>query len=361
MQDAKSPGMAASSSAPVLSNSPYAASLTGSRPKKPAKWTPPPGAFNNPDLPQFTMPGPGRYTPSHLSSSVKPRVTAARFGSEDRFKYLGPQTPLEETSSGMASGYCPQAVASPGPGYLPQYGLVHSASRQSAFSVERRDTSGIGPGTGASVAPGPGLYNPTEKMCSHRRNNTPGGAFLADDRHKYLGQVDADSGMVRQTYGPGPAYKPGNNLAIGAKTWDAASVKPRASTVAFGGRGPGTIRKPPSLKTESPGPGSYEMGTTMADLATLSSKPRAPGYGFGSSVRGDSTFVDSMKCYHGKVPIDMTNANKSDVSPGPGYHPSIEGVRAAKQKALFGTAKRTTPGLAPVAPFNLDPVPTYGQ
>lgn len=350
MQDAKSPGMAASSSAPVLSQSPYAASLTGSRPKKPAKWTPPPGAFNNPDLPQFTMPGPGRYTPSHVSSSVKPRVVAARFGSEDRFKYLGPQQPLEETSSGMASGYCPQSVASPGPGYLPTYSLVHSASRQSAFSVERRDTSGIGPGTGASVAPGPGLYNPTEKMCSTRRNNTPGGAFLADDRHKYLGQVDADTGGLRQSFGPGPSYKPPNHL-----------VKQRAPTVAFGGRGPGTIKKPPSLKTESPGPGAYDMGSTMADLATLSSKPRAPGYGFGSSVRGDSTFVDSTKCYHGKVPIDMTNANKSDVSPGPGYNPSIEGVRAAKQKALFGTAKRTTPGLAPVAPFNCDPIPTYGN
>jgi len=333
-------GMGQSSSAPVLSQSPYAQSLTGARPKKPAKWTPPPGAFNNPDLPQFTMPGPGRYTPS--TSSTKPRVVGTRFGSEDRFKYLGPQNGLEETSTGMASGFCPQSVASPGPGYMPRYDLVHSSSRHSAFTVARRDTSGIGAGSGASVAPGPGLYNPSEKVCSNRRNNTPGGAFLADDRHKYLGQVDPESGMVRQSFGPGPLYKPADHLA-----------KRRAPTVAFGGRGPGTIKKPPSLKTESPGPGSYELGRNLVDGSTLSQKPRAPGYGFGSSVRTDSAFLDSSKCYHGKVPVDMTNANNSDVSPGPGYNPSWTGVKAHTQQGVFGTAKRTTPGLAPVGPMNM--------
>jgi len=332
--------LAASSSAPTLRDSPYAAPVTGtskltssSQRKTPTKWAPPPGAFNNPELPSFATPGPGRYTPA--PNSVKPRVTGTRFGSEDRFKYLGPQQPLEATSSGMAGMYNPQASASPGPGYLPSYGLVHSSSRKSAFTVERRDTSGIQPGSGAATAPGPGLYNPNEKFASNRKNMTSGGAFLADDRHKYLGNVDPDSGGLRQNFSPGPLYKPSDHL-----------TKERAGTVAFGGRGPGTIKKPPQLKQEAPGPGSYNLGTHLADGAVLSSKRRSPAASFGSTQRGDSAFIDSVHCFHGKVPVDMTNATNTNISPGPGYKPSVDSVKYMPPNATFGTAKRTTPNMA---------------
>ena len=208
MVKAGDPALAGSSSAPVLSNSPYAAVIGNSAhkapPKKKGAWNPPPGAFNHPDLPEFHAPGPGRYTPT--VSAVKPRVLGTRFGSEDRFKYLGPQQPLEQTSAGISGMYTPQASSGPGPGYMPSYGQVHSASRISSFSVERRDTGGTTPG--AATNPGPGLYTPSDKLSSTRRNNTSGGSFLADDRHKYLGQVDPESGTVRISYSPGPLYKP---------------------------------------------------------------------------------------------------------------------------------------------------------
>jgi len=326
------PALAGSSSAPVLSASPYAAvignpkksSMSGSRK---GAWNPPPGAFNHPDLPEFTAPGPGRYTPS--VNSVRPRVVGTRFGSEDRFKYLGPQQPLEQTSAGMCGMYNPQSSGSPGPGYLPSYGLVHSTSRISSFTVERRDTGGVD--RSAAVNPGPGLYTPSEKALSNRRNNTPGGAFLADDRHKYLGQVDPDSGTVRISYSPGPLYKPSHD-----------SAKPRAPTVAFGGRGPGTIKKPPSMIQETPGPGSYEHAVTLADGAKTSTKPRSSAAGFGSTKRSEMGPPDSAHCFHGKVPVDMTNHQGGTNSPGPVYAPSIEPVRAASNSAVFGTSKRVT-------------------
>ena len=81
----------------------------------------------------------------------------------------------------------------------------------------------VSPAPGAAVNPGPGLYTPSEKISSNRRNNTSGGAFLADDRHKYLGSVDPESGQVRISYSPGPLYKPSDHLA-----------KTRAPTVSFG-------------------------------------------------------------------------------------------------------------------------------
>ena len=323
--------IATSSSAPALRDSPYAAAMSASSKAKPGKWMPPPGAFNKPDLPAFSGPGPGRYTPN--VGNTKPRTMGARFGSEDRFKYLGPQLPLQATSGGITGMYTPQAATSPGPGYLPNYNLVHSASRQSAFTVERRDTSGVAPGGGATT-PGPGLYNPSEKVLSHRKNQVSGGAFLADDRHKYLGNVDPDSGMVRVSASPGPLYKPADHLA-----------KPRASTVSFGGRGPGTIKKPPSLKMESPGPGSYEVGG-LESGAVLSGNRRASRAGFGSTQRGDSAMIDSASCFHGKVPVDMTHAHGINISPGPGYKPSVEQVKHTPARATFGTSKRTTSNMA---------------
>ena len=84
--------MQGSSSAPVLmKDSPYSQVIgKGTKPKKRTAWHPPPGAFNNPELPSFASPGPGRYTPS--VNFVKPRQGGTRFGSEDRFKYLGPRS-----------------------------------------------------------------------------------------------------------------------------------------------------------------------------------------------------------------------------------------------------------------------------
>lgn len=321
----------ASSSAPQLRDSPYAQALASSSKSKSTKWMPPPGAFNKPDLPPFPNPGPGRYNVN--ADSVKPRVRGARFGSEDRFKYLGPQLPLETTSGGIAGMYTPQAATSPGPGYMPSYSLVMSASRQSAFTVERRDTSGVAPGGGATT-PGPGLYNPSEKVLSQRKNYTPGGAFLADDRHKYLGNVDPDSGMVRNSTSPGPLYNPTDHLS-----------KARAPTVSFGGRGPGSIKKPPSLKMESPGPGSYNVGG-LATGAVLSGKRRSAAAGFGSTQRGDSSLIDSSQCFHGKVAVDMTHANNISISPGPGYKPSVTQTKVTQPRPTIGTAKRTTSNMA---------------
>jgi len=323
----KACALGASSSAPTLTNSPYAA-VIGSKPLPPKRkgpWHPPPGAFNHPELPQFSNPGPGRYTPS--TGLTKPRTNGTRFGSEDRFKYLGPQQPLEQTSAGMSGMYTPQAAASPGPGYLPKYELVHSASRISSFSVERRDTTGAP--ANAATNPGPGLYTPSEKLCSHRRDNTPGGAFLADDRQKYLGSVDADTGGVRISVSPGPLYKPADHLA-----------KSRAPTVSFGGRGPGTMKKPPSLKMETPGPGSYEHAVTLADGAKESRNPRSSAASFGSTHRSEMGPPDSSHCFHGKVPVDMTNASGTTVSPGPAYNPSLAQVKVSNQQAIFGTSRR---------------------
>ena len=337
--DRMSATLGSSSSAPALPmrDSPYAQSFastkgstkltrTGSAVKK---WKPPPGAFNNPDYPTFSMPGPARY--KQQVDAIKPRITGVRFGSEDRFKYLGPQQPLERTSSGMAGMYNPQAASSPGPGYLPNYKSVLSASRESAFTVNKRDTSGIPPGSGAATAPGPGLYTPNANALSGHRNNTGGGAFLADDRHKYLGNVDADSGGLRQNISPGPLYNP--SLAF---------AKHRAPTVAFGGRGPGTIKKVPTLKQEAPGPGAYTLG----DSGVLSGKNRAPVANFGSTQRGDSAMVDSVKCFHGKVQVDMTNATNISASPGPAYNPSDTFVKTQPPKATIGTAKRSQTNLA---------------
>ena len=148
-----------SASAPVLQNSPYAATV-GKPMRRPKVWVPPPGAFNEPDLPRFVNPGPGRYTPAHQHAclSTKPRVVATRFGSEDRFKYLGPQTALEPMQSGMVGGlFCPQSASGPGPSYLPSYDLVRPMARKSSFTVAVPINEGRG------NSPGPGLYNPTDK------------------------------------------------------------------------------------------------------------------------------------------------------------------------------------------------------
>ena len=194
----KSQTLGMSASAPVLQNSPYAATV-GKPMRRPKVWVPPPGAFNEPDLPRFVNPGPGRYTPAHQHTclSTKPRITATRFGSEDRFKYLGPQTSLEPMQSGMVGGlFCPQSSSGPGPGYLPSYDLVRPMARKSSFTVAVKG------GEGRGNSPGPGLYNPTDKGT--RRNYTSGGGFLADDRHKYLGEIDPASLQPMKKCSPGP-------------------------------------------------------------------------------------------------------------------------------------------------------------
>ena len=199
--------MSMSASAPVLQNSPYAAQV-GKPIRRPRVWVPPPGAFNEPDLPRFVNPGPGRYTPAaqHSCLSTKPRVVATRFGSEDRFKYFGPQTPLEPLLSGMMGGlFCPQNSLSPGPSYLPSYDLVKPQARKSSFTVERRDPGGIERQSRGS-APGPGLYNPRDRATT--RSFTSGGGFLADDRHKYLGALDPASLTPSIKCSPGPMYAP---------------------------------------------------------------------------------------------------------------------------------------------------------
>ena len=140
---------------------------------------------------------------------------------------------------------------------------------------------------------------------------------------------------MRQSFSPGPLYKPSDHLA-----------KTRAPTVAFGGRGPGTIKKPPSLVAEAPGPGSYEHAVTLADGAKTSTKPRSSRAGFGSTERSGTGPPDSCHMFHGKVPVDMTNHKGGTLSPGPAYWPSIAPVKGQSAKATFGTAKRVTRNLA---------------
>ena len=329
-----------SASAPVLQNSPYAATV-GKPMRRPKVWVPPPGAFNEPDLPRFVNPGPGRYTPAHQHAclSTKPRVVATRFGSEDRFKYLGPQTALEPMQSGMVGGlFCPQSASGPGPSYLPSYDLVRPMARKSSFTVAVPINEGRG------NSPGPGLYNPTDKGTRYnpnpnpnlynpnpnpnlynpnpnpnpspnpnqRRNYTSGGGFLADDRHKYLGEIDPASLQPMKKCSPGPMYAaPAHTLPSLPPPCPCASQPPthlpappcpypslplplpasylprppvptrykpgrycqgkRVTTVSFGGHGPGTVIKPPSLKAESPGPGSYTPGFSDMPRSQISS------------------------------------------------------------------------------------------
>jgi hypothetical protein len=327
--DAAAPAgaMGASASAPTLQNSPYTQTI-GKPMRKPKVWVPPPGAFNEPDLPRFVNPGPGRYTPmeQHSCLSTKPRAPTCRFGSEDRFKYFGPQTPLETLQSGMMGGlFQPQNKPGPGPGYLPSYDAVRPRARASSFTVERRDPGGVEKLARGS-APGPGLYNPSDKTLSRIRDYTAGGGFLADDRQKYLGQVDPASLTPVKSYSPGPMYKPSETYS-----------RKRATTVSFGGHGPGTIMKPPSLKAETPGPGSY---TPTTQNACLSTKPRVLAKSFSIEQRGGKTLMDSSQCFHGKVPVDMTHASAGSLSPGPGYNPSFKSVIKSSSQPIIGTAKR---------------------
>ncbi|KAL1524747.1 hypothetical protein AB1Y20_019630 [Prymnesium parvum] len=331
MAEAQGSRMKASSSAPVLRDSPYNQSIGPAKPKRRAKdgvWRPPPGGFNEPDLPHFEGPGPGQYTPKeqHSVLSTKPRVVGCRFGSEDRFKYLAPLRSLEGTSSGLLGGSCgPQAVASPGPAYMPDYSCVHVAARSSSFSVQRRDTSGAD-SIARGAAPGPGLYNPSDKALSTRKNYVAGGGFLADDRQKYLGELDPSSLTPSVSQSPGPLYMPSHSFAMS-----------RAPTVSFGGHGPGTIKSVPSLKMPMPGPGAY---TPIAQNAALSTKPRILVTHFGVEPRVSKGLMDSSMCFHKNVPVDMTHVHTHDLSPGPSYNPSIAPIKRSYQKPIIGTAKR---------------------
>ena len=51
--------------------------------------------------------------------------------------------------------------------------------------------------------------------------------------------------------------------------------------------------------------------------------------------------MDSSACFHGKVPVDMTHANASNLSPGPGYNPSHKSVLKGSQQPAIGTQKRS--------------------
>jgi hypothetical protein len=42
----------------------------------------------------------------------------------------------------------------------------------------------------------------------------------------------------------------------------------------------------------------------------------------------------------GKVPVDMTNASGTTISPGPAYNPSLAQVKVSSQKPIFGTGRR---------------------
>jgi len=225
--------------------------------------------------------------------------------------------------------YCPRAFLSPGPCYKPSHSLTQSRSLEASFSVDRRDPGAADRKKQASH-PGPGLYNPTEdRKLSNKRNFTPGGGFNVDDRYRYLGEVDPASKTPAISVSPGPMYNPGHSLV---QRWP--------GTCSFGGRGPGTMNKPPSLKAESPGPGTY---TPMTQGACLSSKRRVQSTVFGVETRNDKPQVDSVHMFHGgKVPVDMSHASQQLLhnSPGPSYNPSYKVVQRSSQKAVIGTARR---------------------
>ena len=108
-----------------------------------------------------------------------------------------------------------------------------------------------------------------DSLVSTKKNFTAGGGFLADDRHKYLGEVDPASGTPMVNLSPGPMYQPSYDYA-----------RKRAPSVNFGGRGPGTIRRPPSLKVETPGPGaeasSRDVRPVLPVPPPLRTSPRLP-------------------------------------------------------------------------------------
>jgi len=325
--------MQESASAPsLMAESPYAATLASSASRtrmSKKKWVPPPGAFNEPELPpRFASPGPGKYTPAvqHAVLSTKPRVVACSFGSEDRFKYYSPQIPLERTGSGMLGGiYCPQAHHSPGPSYNPSHKLTKAKSQDASFTVERRDPGGLERKQKAAT-PGPGMYTPKDGTSSQKKNFTAGGGFLSDDRQRYLGEVDPTSLNPAISVSPGPMYAPGTTLTA-----------PRTRTVAFGGTGPGSMMKPPSMKAEMPGPGNY---TPIAQSASLSTKRRVPSISFGTEVRQGKTGVDSTYSYHGSVPVDMRFTNVNHLSPGPNYNPTHKLTKRSVSQAVIGTDRR---------------------
>lgn len=262
----------------------------------------------------------------HSCLSTKPRVVAARFGSEDRFKYFGPEQPLERTSSGMFGGlHAPQTGQSPGPCYKPSLALTKSKSQEASFLTERRDPGGFERRLHAGT-PGPGLYTPNDRGISTKRDFTPQGKFHMDDRHRYLGEVDPASLTPQMYASPGPMYNPTLQL-----------TQDRPKTTAFGGRGPGTMVKPPSLKVDAPGPGSY---TPMTQNACLSTKKRVPAAAFGVEQRNEHTQVDSSYCFHGRVPVEMQFNNVLHLSPGPLYKPSYKSVQTASQQPVIGTDRR---------------------
>lgn len=308
-----------------LKQSPYASSLpasaSGSRRKR---WAPPPGAFNEPDLPpRFTTPGPGRYTPhaQHACLSTKPNVIACGFGSDDREKYLGGV--LCRTPSGMLMGNPPAMSQSPGPVYRPNHALVERASTKVAMSSST-SMAALECRVKGSI-PGPAKYNPKPTASSRERNFTAGGRFGRNDRAKYLGSVDPASLTPMTHRSPGPIYKP-----------SFAPVTFNPGQTAFGGTGPGSIRKAPVLATESPGPGSY---TPDAQNTVLSTHRRARATSFPVEAR-KTVAVDSRHCYHGKVPVDMQHGDTTSLSPGPCYYPSYAAVRKTPGRPVFGTAKR---------------------
>ena len=113
-----------------------------------------------------------------------------------------------------------------------------------------------------------------------------------------------------------------------------------AGTVVFGGKGPGSVVKPPSLQADTPGPGAY---TPASQGQCLSTKRRVPACGFGIESKGNKQMMDTSHCFHKDVPIDMSHATAQNLSPGPGYNPSWAAVQSRPHGGVIGTQKRFRP------------------
>mmetsp|Transcript_20207 Transcript_20207/g.51404 ORF Transcript_20207/g.51404 Transcript_20207/m.51404 type:complete len:372 (+) Transcript_20207:89-1204(+) len=283
-------------------------------------WVPPPGAFNEPDLPIFPGPGPGRYTP--ITTLTRPRTATTSFPTEDRWKHLGRQRDSTRaldgaTSTASISTWGPQIGVSPGPVYLPVYTATEIQSRSMGFpSQARTKSASLASAVASSKRPGPGTYSPIEQFAVLSTKPRVGrmSPFSIDDRLKYLG-VQLEGGVVVQIASPGPTYAPKLDLVL-----------PFAGGVAFG--------QPRSRQQKamigghaSPGPGSY---SPAAQAAVLSSKPTVPSSSFGKEKR-----------FHGGAPGQGDALlTRRPTTPGPKYLPNFEYVRPQSRSAAIGTSKR---------------------
>ena len=131
-----------------------------------------PGAFNHPDLPKFDGPGPGRHALDFGDQATLPaRACAARTV----------QAPGSAAAVGGDGGWDVGHVHADGRDLARARIRPQAQPRPPPRASPRSRLSAATPAASHPVAQqptGPGLYTPSEKMLSNRRNQTAGGASL---------------------------------------------------------------------------------------------------------------------------------------------------------------------------------------